>query len=114
MRSLFFSDTGGQGCAAENNGVPVLCGLGGGSGTGAHFPRAASFLARASEISLQKCPGRARFSALFSAILVNVILRHVCARPAARGAAMKKAFWQLTSMGMFFGACRGAYLIARS
>ena len=34
--------------------------------------------------------------------------------PAARSTALRKAFWQVTSMGVFFGVCRGAYLVARS
>ena len=95
MRSLFFSDTGGQGCAAENNGVPVLCGLGGGSGTGGHFPGAVAFLARATETSLPKCLVGHHFFARFSAILVNVGgVMSARARPRAlrpRGLAHKRA-----------------------
>ena len=71
---MFFSDAGGQGCAAENKGVPVLCGLGRGSGTGAHFPGAVSFLARATETSVREPPWAATFSLSFSGFLVNVIL----------------------------------------
>ena len=51
---MFFGDAGGQECAADNNGVPVLCGLGGGSGTGDLSRRAVSFLARATGTSRRK------------------------------------------------------------
>ena len=47
MQSLFFSDAGGQGCAAGKYGVPVLWWLGGVSRTGLVLQRAILFLARA-------------------------------------------------------------------
>ena len=77
---MFFSDAGGQGCAAENDGVPVLCGLGRGSGTGGLFPAAVSFLARATETSLQKSLVGHSFFAHLPVIVRNVVFRHVCAR----------------------------------
>ena len=47
VQSLFFSDAGGQGCAAGRYGVPGLWGRGGGSRTGLDLQRAVLFLARA-------------------------------------------------------------------
>ena len=84
VRSLFFSDAGGQECAAETNGVRVLCGLGRGSGTGDLLRGAVSFLARATQTSLQKSLGGRTVFGIFSVFLVNVVLRHVSARLAAR------------------------------
>ena len=78
MWSSFFSDAGGQGCAAEKNGVPVVRGLGRGSGTGDLLRGAVSFLARATETSLQKSPGGHTVFGIFSLILVNVIFGQVC------------------------------------
>ena len=75
---MFFGDAGGQGCAAEKNGVPVVRGLGRGSATGDLFRGAVSFLARATETSLRKSPGGHNVSSIFSWILVNVIFGHVC------------------------------------
>ena len=51
---MFFSDAGGPDRAAEKNRVLMLCGLGRGSDTGALFRGAVSFLARATETSLQR------------------------------------------------------------
>ena len=75
---MFLSDAGGQGRAAENDGVPVLCGLGRGSGTGGLFRGTVPLLARATETSPRNPRAVTSFSVIFTVILVNVVCRHVC------------------------------------
>ena len=65
-----FSDAGGQGCAAGKYGVPVLWGLGGGSGTGGLFQRLAPFLLRTGVSSFRHPLEMRIVFGLFYAILV--------------------------------------------
>ena len=73
----FTCGPGGAWGAAGNGGVPVLRGLGGCSGTGAHFQGGVGFLTQAAELSPTNRPGFGPVLPIFAAFLVHFFLPNV-------------------------------------